>query len=523
MDEDQDSSDDEASSEDEKESKKKGKKKDKDEDKKKDKKAKEKEKEKDKKKRKKKAKKSESSDESESSSSESEEETKAKDKKSKFNGKTKEPEISKPAGPTQGKLSKISAMPKQNKAKQEPPQPAQSTKKQQKVDNSNILEMDFGFDNNETVNKNEESNQEWTEFGTTTAPKAPENSNELFNAFGSNQNSGKTDDLIKSLGNLYSQTPQPQYQQFPQYPPQNYPTNYPQGYPQAPVQSSGFPPAYGYQGYTNQYAAPAKPENAPQPSYDDPFASIIEEQQKKQSEEMQKAQAAKFMQQPAPAAPGGYNQPPTGMTPNMFFQQMMAFMQSASGQQPNTNQNAMMMAAMQNMMAQMSMNNQAAVPKQEPQETLLEESAPDPNKGMFKSLFNDATTSAFSQQKPSDFGFKAQHTAPTAAPTTSPYAPFSAPAPAPATVTRHSEPSNPFGSFGSNTAPSSGAMGTSQSTGLFDTQFSNSGFKSGGKLAILCYLLIIKLWAAVSRVAKYNEYRWTSKAKHHIVKSLRYV
>lgn len=470
MDEDKDSSDDEASSDDEKESKK-NKKKDKSDEKEKTKKEKEKEKEKEKdkkkKKSKKKAKKSESSDDSESSSSDSEEESKSKEKKTKSNGKTKEPEISKPTVPTQGKLAKINVIPKQNKAKQET---TQSTKKQEKVDNSNILDMDFGFDNS-AAQKVQDSNQEWTEFGTSTTQKSADSSNELFNAFESNTNSGKTDDLIKSLGDLYSQTPQPQYQQFPQYP-QSYPTGYsqtyPQTYPQAPMPSTGFPPAYGYQGFPSQYAAPPKPVVTPQPSYDDPFASIIEEQQKKQNAELQKAQAAKLMQQTTPTAP-------VGITPNILFQQMMAFMQSASGQQPNVSQNAMMMAAMQNMMAQMTMNSQAAAQKQEPKETLLEEPAPDPNKAMFKSLFNDATSTAFSQPKPSDFGFKAQYSSSTAAPAASSYSPFSAPTPAP--VTRHSEPTNPFGSFGTST----GAASTTQSSGLFDTQFSNSGFKSGGK------------------------------------------
>ena len=462
MDDSKDSSDDEASSNEDKDKKKKNKKKEKSDEKKKEK---DKDKDADKKKKKKKHKKSESSEESSSSSSESEEEHKEKDKtKAKTNGKIKEAENNKTSAPTQSKLSKITAMPKQNKSKPEPPS---STKKEAKIDNSNILEMDFGFENSEPSNQSQDANQEWANISAA-ASKQKEDSNDLFNAFNSKQSSAKTDDLIKSLGDLYSQTPQPQYSQFPQYP-QAYPAGYPQAYSQPSIPSAGYPPSYGgYPGYPTQYVAPAKPTTIPATNYDDPFASVIEEQQKKQNEELQKAQAAKFMQQTIPTAPGSYTQPTTGMTPNMFFQQMMSFMQNASGQS-NPSQNAMMMAAMQQMMAQMSVNNQATAPKQEPQESLLETSAPDPNKAMFKSLFTNATSSTFSEPEPSGFSFKSSTS------TTSPYAQFTAPTPAP--VTRHSEPSNPFGTFGGTPAPS-----TSQSSGLFDTQFTNSGFKSGGKL-----------------------------------------
>lgn len=206
------------------------------------------------------------------------------------------------------------------------------------------------------------------------------------------------------------------------------------------------------------------------PSTDDPFAMAMQEQQKLQYEKMQKEQAEKLAQQNAAASqPGGSN---TGITPNMFMQQMFTMMQNqGSG---NQQQNAMMMAAMQNMMSQMSMNNQQnEAPKEEPKPEPAFPPQEDKSNGAFKSLFNNAAGSAMTG------GGAARHSDLGGAPQSNAFGAFGGSA-APSAPQRTSEPANPFGDFGASTMPGSAPPATNtEQNNMFGTPFSNSGWSGG--------------------------------------------
>lgn len=373
--------------------------------------------------------------------------------------KVKEPS-SKSVTNAAGKLGKPAVVAKNNDKPKE-------VKKEVKEDIANILDMDFGTTPTNTAQSND-NDSGWTNFDDSNSNPSS-NKDDLFSVFDTKQNNEKTENLIKSLGDLYGQSAQPQFPQFPQYPqypqyPQSYPQTYPQAYPQAPMPATTYPPGFSGAGYPGGFSAPkptqSMPPTAPPTTHltsDDPFASVIEEQKQKTIEEMKKAQTAKMTQQSSAPLPAGFAQPTTGITPNMFFQQMMNFMQNAN--QSNPSQSAMMMAAMQQMMSQMTVGQAPAqAPETAEEKPFVPEARPDPNQAMFKNLFNDATSSTFTEPKRSSIGSKPHGTPMT----------FSSP------PAKGPDMSNPFGGAFSSSG------GAPQSNNLFDTQFTNSGFTSGG-------------------------------------------
>lgn len=197
----------------------------------------------------------------------------------------------------------------------------------------------------------------------------------------------------------------------------------------------------------------------------DPFMSAMQEEKKMQYAQMQKAQAAKFAQQTA-AQTNGAN---TGVTPNMFFNQMLQMMGNQGGQNQNQQQNTMMLAAMQNMMQQMSMNKQEEKPQEAPQPEAATP-PPDTSNGAFKSLFNNAATSATTGMRHSDITGSTQSNS------------FSAFGGAPSSgpeSARGSEPPNPFSNFGSAPAPPAAApQPAADANNGFSGGFSNSGWSS---------------------------------------------
>jgi hypothetical protein len=337
-------------------------------------------------------------------------------------------------------------------------------KEQPKVDNSNIL--DFEFDTpTETVapgQPNQKDDNSWADFAFGGQPpqQPSQGSNDLWGAFDTSKvNEKKTTDLLSSLGDLYGKASQ-QYNQYPQYPQPN-------------MTQPNFQGGYQNTGFGSQYPATQAPQPSMSMTGDDPFASAIHEQQKQHYEQLQKSQAEKLAQNLYKNSPSTQpGAPATGVTPNMFFQQMMQMMQNSG--QSNPSQAAMMMATMQQMMNAMTLNNQNSQ-QNTPQETAPSpppptQPAPDPSKGMFKNLVNNAASSLSSGgARHSDLGSKPQPTQSNA------FNPFGAPA-ASSTNTRTSEPSNPFGSFGFDSAPT---PQTTTQNSMFNTQFSNSGFSGG--------------------------------------------
>ena len=383
-----------------------------------------------------------SSDESESEDESEEEKTETKPTKSakvtnaKGPGKITKGKLGKPQVNTQS-TGKVTVKATQNAPKNE-----------QKQELDDILGLDFGNEPSKTDNnQSKENDNGWATFESGAGAVPPQankpESNELWGVFDDKANiEKKTSSLLDSLGDLYgkaAQQQQHQFNQFSQYGQQNMPAG---------------ANNYGYQMPTAQNTVPPVNTNA---DSNDPFASVFQEQHKQQLAN----------NQPQHPSAAGAN---TGVTPNMFFQQMMAMMQNSSG---NPQQNAMMMATMQTMMQQMSMNNPQATqpepPAPEPESFLPK---PDPSKGAFKSLFNNAAQSSTlgsSGARHSDLGH--QNNSAFSAFGGSPYT---------AEPQRVSEPANPFGNFQSTpAAPTQTPNTNSQSNSLSSGQFSNSGWSSG--------------------------------------------
>jgi hypothetical protein len=382
----------------------------------------------------KKKKKSSSSDDSESEDKSEEEKVEAKPvKKVKIsNSKLQNPSA---AG---GKLGKPKATVKVTQS---------VPKKEPKAELDDIFGLDFG---NEPSKKEGQTNKEngsgWAAFESGSSPVPPQatkpESDELWGVFDNNAISEKkTNSLLDNLGDLYGkaaqQQQQQQFNQFPQYGQKN-------------VMPTAGNNNYGYSMPTPQNTAPQENTNT---GSSDPFASVFNEQQKQHF--------ANNQAQNAPS-PGGNN----GVTPNMFFQQMMSMMQNSNG---NQQQNAMMMATMQNMMQQMAVKNPQGT-NPEPQapepESLLVQT--DPSNGAFKSLFNNAAQSTTSGAGSGRYSHLASQN--NGAFGNSTFATESQ---------KVSEPANPFGNFGSSSAPPMQMTNTtSQSNNLGSAQFPNSGWSS---------------------------------------------
>lgn len=422
-----------------------------DEDKKKKKKTKTKSKAKTKKTKHKKKKKSESEDEasdSEEDDDESEEEQKADKKKNGDKGKLKQPSSGKALGAP--KQTHVNPTVKQKLSVKDP---------QPKKDNSNILELEFDTPEDSGSSKKQDSSG-WASFGFDGSKenKPSSTENDIWGAFDTKAaNEKKTNDLLSSLGDLYSKAaPQPQYSQFSHF-----------------SNQQNIMPGFQQQSYSNPSVSQgmqstSMPTSHQMPmSTSDPFAMAMHEQHKEHFEQMQKTQAAKMAQQ-TPTETTGVSANPSGITPNMFFQQMFSMFQNSG--QVNPNQQAMMMAAMQNMMQQMSMKGQQPAP----QETTtppppVAEPPQDKTNGAFKNLFMNEAASSLSGPgtRHSDLGSK---------PTTQStgfggFGGFGQSSGISSTQPRTSEPSNPFGNFGTQQ--------TTTQSNIFDTQFSNSGFTGG--------------------------------------------
>jgi hypothetical protein len=411
----------------------------------------------------KKKKKKATSSEEDSNSSESEEEQKVEEKKAAPKVKFTKPTPGKGLGVPRTKQSNDNKAAKATKApvKQEKP----------KEDSSNILDFDFDTPAEPTGTTSGNNDDTWANFGGENQKNNnSSNQNDMWSAFDTKSASEKkTNDLLGSLGDLYNKAA-PQQQQYPQF--NNQQNMMGQGFP------PGFNPQVMQQMQQNQMQQNQMQQNQAQTNMgggansDDPFAMVLQEQQKQQYENMQKAQAAKQNQQKsADPAPSNGN---TGVTPNMFFQQMMQMMQNQG--QNNPNQQAMMMAAMQNMMGQMSVNPQAQ--QQQQQEAEPEQPVPPPQQdksnGAFKNLFsNAAATSVGSGQRHSNLNVN------TSDQNSSAFGNFDSGA-FNKGQPRSSDPQNPFGNFGgqAQTQPQAQAQ---PNNNMFDTQFSNSGFSGGNQ------------------------------------------
>lgn len=397
--------------------------------------------------KKKKKKETSSEEESDDSDSESEEEVKEKPKEKKITNTQKTTS----AGIKGGKLGKPKAAAGSAKAAKEPA-------KQTKVDNSGILDLDFDSAPPPPEQKNQDNGDSgWGDFafGSPAESKpAQSNDNNWGDVFDTKtQKEKQTNDLLGNLGNLYGQAQQQQQQMNPfgQFGQPSMPTGGQQN-----MNNFGFGSPVG-----TQAQAPPTQMNM---NSDDPFANVLQEQQKQQLQNMQnKSQNM--------GSPGGQA---TGITPNMFFQQMMAMMGN-QGASANPQQNAMMMAAMQNMMKQMSLNNQQPqqqpeVPKEEPEQPSAF-SKPDPSNGAFKSLFNNAASTSKGPggggARFSDLGSQSSQ------PQNSAFDAFGSSSTQNQAQTRASEPANPFGGFGGQQTQ------TSNSNDMFNTQFGNSGWGGG--------------------------------------------
>ena len=331
-------------------------------------------------------------------------------------------------------------------------------KEQAKVDSSNIIDFDFDTPTATAVPEQpkQKDDNSWADFafGGQHPQQPSQGSNDLWGAFDTSKtNEKKTSDLLNSLGDLYGKASQ-QYSQYPQF-------------TQPSMSQPSFQGGYQNAGFGAQYPATQAPQLSMPATGDDPFASAIHEQQKQRYEQIQKSQAEKLAQNLYKGSP--IIQPgagATGVTPNMFFQQMMSVMQNSG--QSNPSQAAMMMATMQQMMNAMTLNSQQSASQEAaPTPPPVIQQAPDPSKGMFKNLVNNAASSLSSGgTRHSDLGSKPITSSSTA------FNPFGAPA-ASSTHTRTSEPSNPFGSFGFDSTPP--PQPTTQNS-IFNTQFSNSGF-----------------------------------------------
>lgn len=325
-----------------------------------------------------------------------------------------------------------------------------------KQDNSGLLELDFETPASTASITTKQTDNGlgdlgWADFGGSSG----DNNGAQDNSWGSFDNPAssqkKTDDLLNSLGDLYKTSSQNQFQQ-------NYYGQYNPYAPQQPTQSNPYA-AFGTTsfGAGTQMAAPTQTHAAHASSGfgDDPFSIAIQEQNKQKQIELQKAQAAKLAAQHTATAATGAPGASTGITPNMFMQQMMAMMQT----QPQNNQNtAMMFAAMQNMMSQMSMNSGTVAPKVHEPEPIIEP-APKTNTA-FTSLFNSAASSSIKGSTPKP------HT--TTQSSTSSWNAFGSSASAAPSAPLQSDP---FGGF-----PTTQSSSTTNSNSIFDTPFSNSGF-----------------------------------------------
>jgi hypothetical protein len=398
------------------------------------------------KKSKKKKKKVTSSEEDSDDDSESEEEAKEKPKEKVKGGHGKKLGS---AGIQGGKLGKPKAPVKSTPTTKAPV-------KETKADNAGILDLDFDSAPPPEQPQNDNGDNGWADFafGSPAEQKPQESSSNNNNNWGDvfdtkTQNEKRTSDLLGNLGNLYGQAQQQQQQNmnpFGQF-----------GQPNA---GAGGQQNFGNFGFGSPTGTqPQAPPTQMNVNSDDPFANAMQEQQKQQFQNVQNT-----AQQNA-SSPGAQN---TGVTPNMFFQQMMSMMGNQGGN-ANPQQNAMMMAAMQNMMKQMSLNNQQ--PQQQQQEPEPEPSPvvqkPDPSKGAFKNLFNDAKTSSMGTGG-TRFSNASSNTAQSH---NSGFDAFGASATQ--SQPRNSEPANPFGGFGSEQPQ------TTNSNDLFGTQFGNSGWGGG--------------------------------------------
>jgi hypothetical protein len=393
----------------------------------------------------KKKKKSESSDEeSDSDEDESEEEQKT-EKKNGDKGKLKQPSS-----------GKTLDAPKQTHVKSTVKQTHSVKQPEVKKDNSNILDLDFDTPQDSESSKQQESNS-WANFAFDNSKNTkPVNSeNDIWGAFDSKATSEKkTNDLLSSLGDLYSKATPQQYSQFSQF-----------------ANQQNMMPGFQQPNYSNptvgtgmQSTSIPTTQHVPG-STSDPFAMAIHEQQKEHFEQIQKTQAAKMGQQiPEESSNVGVSQ--AGITPNMFFQQMFSMFQNNG--QVNPNQQAMMMAAMQTMMQQMSMKGQQQPVQQETAVSPppVAEPPQDKTNGAFKNLFMNEAASSLSGAgaRHSDLGNKPSTQS-------SGFGAFGQDSGIYSSQPRTSEPSNPFGNFG--------APQTTTQSNIFDTQFSNSGFTGG--------------------------------------------
>jgi len=311
----------------------------------------------------------------------------------------------------------------------------------------------------------------WATFesGTQQEPTKAQESNDLWGAFDTpTQKEKSANDLVSSLGDLYGQAAKTQQQQvnpFGAFGMQNMPQSVPQTMQQRAPQGPAPTNSFGM-GTTQPQTTPASGSMPGAGTQADPFMSAMQEEQKLQYEQMQKAQAAKLAQQTAAQANGSN----AGVTPNMFFQQMFQMMGNQGGQ--NQQQNAMMLAAMQSMMQQMSVGNQEGDTNAESKTAPAPAPAPqrDTSNGAFKSLFNNAATSATTGARHSDItGSTSSHSF-----NSFDQAPSSMPGSA-----RDHEPSNPFSNFGSAPEPPAPAQPPTQSDDIFNGGFSNSGWSGG--------------------------------------------